>query len=71
VISLESISLTFWAAILVPVTAAVLLMVGAMFILAAVSVRALLTSQRAQRIMFKSVGVIMLLAAIGMILKTL
>ncbi|KTS28432.1 LysE family translocator [Pantoea sp. BS_8] len=71
VISLESISFTFWAAMLVPVTAAVLLMVGAMFILAAVSVRALLTSQRAQRIMFKSVGVIMLLAAIGMILKTL
>lgn len=71
VISLEAISLKFWGAVLVPVTAAVLLAVGAMFILAAVKVRVFLTRPRSLRIMYRVVGVMMLLAAIGMIVKTL
>ncbi|MDJ0038606.1 LysE family translocator [Pantoea allii] len=71
VISLETISLKFWGTVLVPVTAAVLLAVGAMFILAAMKIRVFLTSPQSLQIMYKVVGVIMLLAAIGMIVKTL
>lgn len=71
VISLQAISLRFWGTVLVPVTAAVLLAVGAMFILAAVKVRVFLTHPQSLRIMYRAVGMIMLLAALGMIVKTL
>ena len=49
----------------------VLLSVGAVFILAALKIRHFLTSAEAQRLLFRSTGLIMLLAAIGMVAKTL
>ncbi|CAK6491557.1 hypothetical protein PANNVG_01293 [Pantoea sp. Nvir] len=71
VISLDNVSLQIWGGMLVPLTIFVLLSVGAVFILAALKIRHLLTSARAQRRLFRSAGVIMLLAAVGMVVKTL
>lgn len=70
VMSLESISLPVWGMVLVPLTALILLAVGAVFILAALRIRHFLTSAAAQRILFRSAGLIMLLAALGMVAKT-
>ncbi|MDU6388993.1 MULTISPECIES: LysE family translocator [unclassified Pantoea] len=71
VISLDNVSLQIWGGMLVPLTIFVLLSVGAVFILAALKIRHLLTSAKAQRRLFRSAGVIMLLAAFGMVVKTL
>lgn len=71
VISLDNVSLQIWGMMLVPLTVFVLLAVGAVFILAALKIRHFLTSAEAQRLLFRSAGVIMLLAAIGMVAKTL
>ncbi|AUX93840.1 LysE family translocator [Mixta gaviniae] len=71
VISLDNVSLQIWGMMLVPLTIFVLLAVGAVFILAALKIRHFLTSAEAQRLLFRSAGVIMLLAAIGMVAKTL
>lgn len=71
IITLDTISLQVWSMMLVPLTIMVLLVVGAVFILAALRIRRFLTSVRAQRILFRSTGVIMLLAAIGMVLRAL
>jgi threonine/homoserine/homoserine lactone efflux protein len=71
VISLDNVSLQIWGLMLVPLTIFVLLAVGAVFILAALKIRHFLTSAEAQRLLFRSTGVIMLLAAIGMVAKTL
>lgn len=71
VISLDNVSLQIWGGMLVPLTIFVLLSVGAVFILAALKIRHLLTSAKAQRRLFRSAGVIMLLAAVGMVVKTL
>ncbi len=71
VISLDNVSLQIWGGILVPLTVFVLLSVGAVFILAALRIRHLLTSAKAQRLVFRSAGAIMILAAAGMIVKTL
>lgn len=70
VISLERVSLQTWAMMLVPWTILVLLLVGAFFILAALRIRHFLTRPRAQRVLFRSAGIIMLLAAIGMVTKS-
>jgi len=70
VISLDNVSLMTWGMMLVPLTILVLLSVGAVFILAALKIRHFLTSAKAQRRLFRSAGVIMLLAAAGMIMKT-
>lgn len=70
VMSLDSISLPIWGMVLVPLTALILLTVGAVFILAALRIRHFLTSAAAQRILFRSAGLIMLLAAVGMVAKT-
>lgn len=70
VMSLESISLPVWGMVLVPLTALILLAVGAVFILAALRIRHFLTSAAAQRMLFRSAGLIMLLAALGMVAKT-
>lgn len=70
VMSLDSISLLIWGMVLVPLTALILLAVGAVFILAALRIRHFLTSAAAQRILFRSAGLIMLLAALGMVAKT-
>ncbi|MEN4832966.1 LysE family translocator [Pantoea vagans] len=71
VISLDNVSLQIWGGILVPLTVFVLLSVGAVFILAALRIRHLLTSAKAQRLVFRSAGAIMMLAAAGMVVKTL
>lgn len=70
VISLGQVSLLLWGGMLVPLTVIVLLSVGAVFILAALKIRHLLTSAQAQRLLFRSAGCIMLLAAAGMAIKT-
>lgn len=71
VISLDNVSLQMWGGVLVPLTVFVLFSVGAIFILAALRIRHLLTSEKAQRLIFRSAGSIMMLAAIGMVIKTL
>ncbi|CAI1596667.1 LysE family translocator [Serratia ficaria] len=71
VISLDNVSLQIWGMMLVPLTVFVLLTVGAVFIFAALKIRHFLTSAKAQRLLFRSAGVIMLLAAVGMAAKTL
>lgn len=71
VISLDDVSLQMWGGVLVPLTVFVLFSVGAIFILAALRIRHLLTSEKAQRLIFRSAGSIMMLAAIGMVIKTL
>lgn len=71
VISLDNVSLHIWGGMLVPLTVLVLLSVGAVFILAALRIRHLLTSAKAQRLLFRSAGFIMMLAASGMVVKTL
>ena len=71
VISLDNVSLQMWGGILVPLTVVVLLSVGAIFILAALRIRHLLTSEKAQRLLFRSAGSIMMLVAFGMVIKTL
>lgn len=71
VISLDNVSLQIWGGMLVPLTVFVLLSVGAVFILAALKIRHLLTSIKAQRLLFRTVGFIMMLAAFGMVVKTL
>ncbi|GAB7260278.1 MULTISPECIES: LysE family translocator [Dickeya] len=71
VISLDNVSLQIWGGMLVPITIFVLLAVGAAFILAALRIRHFLTSANAQRLLFRSAGFIMMLAAFGMVIKTL
>ncbi|ATZ11923.1 LysE family translocator [Erwinia amylovora] len=71
VVSLDNVSFTTWGMMLVPLTVFVLLAVGAVFILAALKVRRFLTSAKAQQRLFKTTGVIMMLAAFGMVVKTL
>ncbi|WP_313159719.1 LysE family translocator [Mixta calida] len=71
VISLDNVSLQMWGMMLVPLTIFVLLSVGAVFILAALKISHFLNSAEAQRLLFRSTGLIMLLAAIGMVAKTL
>ncbi|MDW5498866.1 LysE family translocator [Pseudomonas lundensis] len=71
VISLDNVSLQIWGMMLVPLTVFVLLAVGAIFIFAALRIRHFLTSAEAQRLLFRSAGCIMMLAAFGMVAKTL
>lgn len=71
VMSLDNVSLQIWGMMLVPLTILVLMTVGTFFILTALRIRRFLTNTRAQKIMFRSAGVIMLLAAVGMVTKTL
>lgn len=71
VISLDNVSLKMWGGMLVPVTVLVLLSVGAVFILAALRIRHLLASEKAQRRLFRLAASIMILAASGMVIKNL
>ncbi|MEB6337597.1 LysE family translocator [Serratia rhizosphaerae] len=71
VISLDHVSLQVWGTMLVPLTMLVLLLVGAVFILAALKIRRFLTSVSSQRRLFRTTGVIMALAAVGMVAKSL
>ena len=67
VIPLESISIGSWATMLVPITIAVLLAVGSIFILGALAVRRLLSSEQAQRRLHRSAALAMAGAASSMI----
>ncbi|WP_455921635.1 LysE family translocator [Pseudomonas putida] len=69
VINLETVSLQTWALMLVPLTALVLLAVGAVYILGAIRIRHLLSSLRAQRRLFRGAAVIMAAAAAAMLLR--
>lgn len=68
-IDLESISVQSWAFVLVPLTALVLLVVGAVFIFGALSVRRALSSDRAQKILHRGAAATMLSAAATMAVK--
>jgi len=63
VINLESVSPQTWGLMLVPLTALVLLAVGAVYILGAVRIRHLLSSLRAQQRLFRGAAAIMVAAA--------
>ena len=69
VINLEAISIQTWALMLVPLTVLVLLAVGSMFILTAVRIRHLLSSQRAQWRLFRGAAIIMVAAAAAMLAR--
>ncbi|NIF20440.1 LysE family translocator [Candidatus Pantoea multigeneris] len=71
VISLDQVSMQIWGGMLVPLTLLVLLVVGSAFILAALKIRRFLASAKAQQVLFRTAGAIMLLAAFGMVAKTL
>ncbi len=69
VINLETVSLQTWGLMLVPLTALVLLAVGALYILGAIRIRHLLSSLRAQQRLFRGAAVIMAAAAAAMLLR--
>jgi len=66
VIDLELVNITTWAFVLVPSTMFVLLVVGAVFILAAMAVRQALSSKRAQTLLHRGAATTMLGAAASM-----
>jgi len=67
VLDLENIGIQTWATVLIPVTLFVLLIVGGSFILAAFSVRRVLSGARAQNILHKGAAIAMAAAAVSMI----
>jgi threonine/homoserine/homoserine lactone efflux protein len=71
IISLDNVSIKIWSLVLIPVTVLVLFIVGSIYILSALKVRQFLTSVKSQRLLFRSAGLIMLIAAVGMVAKTL
>ncbi|QKZ07334.1 LysE family translocator [Pseudomonas eucalypticola] len=68
VINLESVTPQTWGLMLVPLTALVLLAVGAVYILGAVRIRHLLSSLRAQQRLFRGAAAIMVAAAAAMLI---
>ncbi|WP_278940980.1 LysE family translocator [Pseudomonas helleri] len=71
VINLESVSLHTWSVVLVPLTIAVLFIVGGLFVLGAVRIRHLLASPRAQHYLFRGAALMMLGAALAMLAQNL
>lgn len=71
VISLDDITMKVWGGLLVPFTVLILLVVGGIFIAGALRLRHFLNQPAAQRILFRTASILMLLAAVGMVLKTL
>ena len=69
IIDLEKITIQSWAVMLVPLTAVVLLSVGAVFILGAIGVRHILSSEKAQKILHRGAATTMAIAAGSMIAK--
>lgn len=69
VLNLEDISVIVWGQWLVPTTIAVLLVVGAVFILGALAVRRLLSSELAQKRLHRGAAVAMAGAATSMIAR--
>lgn len=71
VLDLNSITAFNWAAVLIPVTVAVLMGVGSVYIVAAVAIRRVLAGARAQRHLHRTAAVAMAGAAGSMILREL
>ena len=69
IIDLEMITMQSWAVMLVPLTALVLLSVGAVFILGAIGVRHILSSEKAQKILHRGAATTMVFAAGTMVAK--
>ncbi len=69
IIDLEMITVQSWAVMLVPLTAIVLLCVGAVFILGAIGVRHILSSEKAQKILHRGAASAMIVAAGSMVAK--
>ena len=69
VLDLNSISIQSWVGVLVPVTIAVLLVVGAVFIVGAIAIRRILSSSLAQQRLHRGAAVAMAGAASTMILR--
>ncbi len=69
IIDLEMITPQSWIVLLVPLTAVVLLCVGAVFILGAIGVRHVLSSARAQKFLHRGAATAMLMAAGSMVAK--
>ena len=67
IVELEMITIQNWAVILVPLTAIVLLCIGATFILGAIGVRHLLYSEKAQKLLHRGAAATMVIAAGTMI----
>ena len=68
-INLQAVSLQVWGVMLVPLTIAVLFMVGGLFVLGAVRIRHVLASPRAQQGLFRGAAIIMLGAAAAMLVQ--
>ncbi|GAA0404686.1 LysE family translocator [Cocleimonas flava] len=69
IINLEMITIQSWAFILVPLTATVLLSVGAVFILGAIAVRHILSSKKAQKLLHRGAATTMVVAAGTMVAR--
>lgn len=71
VLDLDHITVFHWAAVLMPVTVGVLLVVGTIYIIGAVAIRRMLSGARAQRGLHRGAAVAMAGAAGSMILREL
>ena len=71
VINLETITLQTWASALIPLTIAILFVVGTVFILGAVAVRRSLSGAHAQKVIHRSAATAMFLAAGSLVSKEL
>lgn len=69
VLDLENVGIASWATALVPVTILVLLLVGGAFIIAAMGVRRVLSTARAQKRLHRGAAVAMAAAAGSMVLR--
>lgn len=69
ILDLNQVSFDTWALVLVPLTLAVLFVIGSLFILAAASVRHWLASAKAQMILHRVAAVAMIGAAMTMVVK--
>ena len=69
IINLEMITIQNWVLVLIPLTATVLLGIGAVFILGAIAVRHVLSSKKAQKILHRGAATTMLIAAGTMVVK--
>ena len=69
VVDLEQITMQSWGLILIPITIMVLASVGTVFVLGAIAVRHLLSSERAQKTLHRGAAVTMVVAAGTMVAK--
>lgn len=69
IVDLKKITIQSWAFMLVPLTAGVLLGIGAIFVLGAIGVRHMLSSEKAQRFLHRGAATTMVVAAGSMVAK--